>query len=147
VDDAPQLEAAHQVLLRLVTRLTALGELREAAYLRSSQRRHRWGHAGFPSLEDEFRFKVTWVARELRERLGSPDHQAFLHLANAQLTGLRAAAWTLGAAVGYVSLRSRGRTRFDVVLGAMRPSPPPPSGPDGLDAHAAVWAEMSPRIH
>jgi hypothetical protein len=149
VSEPPDLERPDEVVLGLVRRLGAIGEPKEVTYLRSGNASHRWGRDSFDGLEEEFRFKATWVAQQLRERFGSPDHQAFVALAESRLTGVRAAAWRFGAVVGYVSLRKQGgkRLSFKVVLGAMRPLPPSPPGPEGLDARDAVWATVSQLVH
>jgi hypothetical protein len=124
---APELEPPHRVILRLAARLTADGQTLEETYLNAANPKDRWAKRYFPNVDDEFHFKVVWVARLLRRDLGSPSHPAFVTLP-ASVSVHRAAAWRLGGnAVGYVSLRAlRGarRPRVSVILGAMGPHPP-----------------------
>jgi hypothetical protein len=142
MDEPPVLERPDRIVGVLVRQLQASGLPQEQPYLSSRTRKHRWAAASFDSVAVEFQYKAVWVAKQLRERFGSPDRLAYFMLASCHLVGLRAAAWSVGGAIGYVSLREMEGARvssFQVVLGAMRPKPPSLSGPEGNDAHDAVW--------
>jgi hypothetical protein len=140
VDDPPQLAPPDEILRALVARLDGRAGALEKVYLRSLNPKHRWARSSFSDVEEEFRYKTIWVAKALRERLGSPDHSAFVSLAHSSVSGVRAAAWFFGSAVGYVvereALLSRRFRR--VILGAVAPRSHPPPDPDGLDARDAV---------
>jgi hypothetical protein len=135
---APLLEPPHRVLQRLARELLAVGgEVREHVYLNAANAKHRWAMRHFGNVDEEFRFKVVWVARLLRDTLGSPSHPAFVALPS-RMAAHRAAAWRLGEAIGFVSLyalRGRRRPRLRVVLGAIR-----------LMANAHVIASITPDL-
>jgi len=150
VDEPPRLEAPDEILRRLAARLAEPGRPEERTYLRSVNLRHRWARSSFASLDEEFRYKTIWVAKRLRDRLGSPDHSAFVALARSGVLGVRAAAWRLGPAVGYVVERRAvwSRHYVRVILGAVEPRwERPPSGPEGLDARDAVWVLGRGAVH
>jgi len=152
VEDVPTLTPPAEVVHALVGRLGAVGQPRERVYLSSRLSAHRWAQDSFPDLQAEFVHKAVWVAKLLRDQLGAPEHWAYLVLAESSLVGVRAAGWFLGSAVAYVSLRrrpsTRGRTWFNVVLGAVRPTPRSSYGPEGIDARAALLvADVAPLVH
>ena len=149
-DDPPKLDRPMQVVRALLVRSAQqdhADEPVEVAYLDSRKPAHRWGRGGFPDAFDEFQFKAIWVAKQLREALGRPEHDAYLAVLERQLVGLRAAAWLVGGKAAYLSLRSTsgpryarrdGRHRFTVVLGVVPPRPRE-RGPEGDEARAAVF--------
>jgi hypothetical protein len=151
VEHEPSLTPPDGIVRRLVRKVGAIGNAQEQVYLSSRKPSHRWASESFPDLAAEFEYKAIWVAKQLREQFGSPDHWAYVEVVASHLVGVRAAAWTLGGAVGYVSLRRslvRGRVRsYQVVLGAMRPIPPSASGGQGVPAHDAVWLPTAALIH
>jgi hypothetical protein len=64
---APLLEPPHRVLQRLARELLAVGgEVREHVYLNAANAKHRWAMRHFGNVDEEFRFKVVWVAKLLR---------------------------------------------------------------------------------
>ncbi|MEW6368976.1 MAG: hypothetical protein AB1714_30480 [Acidobacteriota bacterium] len=136
-----------RVVLQLAARLGAIGQPIELKYLSSRTQRHRWAARSFRDLRQEFECKAVWVAKFLRDAFGPPDHIAYLALVESRLVGMRAAAWALGGAVVYVSLRRlgpvgvgrKGRPVFDIVLGAMRPRPPTLGGSQADEARDAVF--------
>ena len=150
VDDPPRLEPPDEILRRLVARLGKSGRAKEKTYLRSANPRHRWARSSFASLDDEFRFKTIWVAKLLRDKLGSPDHFALVTLAHSGVRGVRAAAWFVGPVVGYVVERRAvwSPSYVRVILGVVEPTwSGPPTGPDGLDARDAVWVPRRRVVH
>jgi hypothetical protein len=99
--DEPRLEAPDAILRHLLVQCETDGRAREKTYLRSVNPGHRWGRSSFSNLNDEFRYKTIWVAKRLREKLGSPDHLAFVALGRSRIRGVRAAVWFLGPFLGY----------------------------------------------
>ena len=150
MDDPPLLKPPADILRRLAARVSGPGRAEEKTYLRSLNPRHRWARSSFADLEEEFRYKTIWVAKRIRDQLGSPNHSAFRALGDASVRGVRAAAWFIDSRVGYVIERrvfwSRRHTR--VILGAVDPGRGAPwSGTDDLDARDAVWAVSRIVIH
>lgn len=137
-EDPPHLKPPDQILRALADRLTAPGRPVEKVYLRSLNPQHRWGRSSFTGVKEEFRYKTIWVAKVLRESFGSPDHSAFAALRRTDVRGVRAAAWFLGSAVGYVVER-RLAWSHRVLLGAIEPAwRGEPPDPDALDAQDAA---------
>jgi hypothetical protein len=141
VDDPPPLRPPDQILRALIARTADRAGPLEKVYLQSLNPRHRWARSSFSGVEEEFRYKTIWVAKLLRDRLGSPDHAAFVSLRHSSVPGVRAAAWLFGPVVGYVVEREAlwSRRSRRIILGAVAPRSPPPADPDGLDARDAVW--------
>ena len=150
MDDPPALEPPDKILRRLLARVKTGERPIEKTYLRSVNPKHRWARASFPDLDEEFRYKTIWVAKQLREHFGSPDHSAFVALTYVGVRGVRAAAWSFGATLGYVLERRAiwSRRYVTVVLGATEPGwPRHGHGPDGLDARDAVMVLAHARVH
>lgn len=152
--EPPRLSRPDEIVMRLADRLGIHGAPAEATYLSSRNPRHRWAAESFSHIHDEFQFKAIWVAKQLRERFGPPDHLAYVALAESRLIGMRAAAWPWEGAIVFVSLRRagqavswKGRPWLEVILGAMRPAPPTLGGPEGDDARAAVFVPAVQLVH
>ena len=150
MDTPPYLEPPDAILRRLVRHCRNTGRPHEKTYLRAANPRHRWARTSFTGLDDEFRYKTIWVAKLLRDTLGSPDHTAFVALRHSGIAGVRAAAWFFGPLVGYVvERRTTWRPSYlRVILGVVKPnSGGPPVGPDGLDARTALWLPVERGVH
>ena len=121
------------------------GRAWQYVYLDSDRPGHRWGADTFTDVHEEFEFKTIWVAKRLRESLGSPRRSAYVRVLEAGEVGLRAAAWWIRERVAFVSLRYARRfaaprpkrNQFTVVLGVARPGRPAP-GSGGDEARAAA---------
>jgi hypothetical protein len=123
----PELESPAAIMKQLLERVRA----EEVVYLDSKIRDHRWGADSFDDVKEEFKYKTIWVAKLLRDVLGSPDPSAFIQALDRFDLGLLAAAWWSHGRVAFVSLRQAPNLpeaivdprRFVVVLGVAEPTP------------------------
>lgn len=151
--DPPSGRSFHSILAILVKRARRAGGRFEEMVLDSGRRRDRWAADTFPNLFDEFRYKTLWVVHVLRARMGRLSHGCFDILRYASVPGLLAGGWLVRGTAAYVCLRQvlrpatrrRRPVRYEIVLGAMRPTPPPWRGPEGDEARAAAGVAL--RIH
>jgi hypothetical protein len=121
------------------------GTTEETVYLDSNVLDHRWGADSFQDLTEEFKYKAIWVAKRMREVLGSPDPSAFVQALHRFEPGLLAAAWWMHGRIAFVCLRhsvnphgsALSRQRLTVVLGVTEPGPDEP-GASGDEARVAA---------
>jgi hypothetical protein len=149
----PELPRPADVVDGLLESVRAHGVSQEVVYLDSNLVDHRWGADTFDDLKEEFKYKTIWVAKQLRDALGSPDPSAFVRTLDRFDLGLCAAAWWKRGLVVFVCLRHQvnrqapalDKDRFVIVLGVAEPSPDDPD-PDGDEARVAAGM-MSLLIH
>ena len=79
--EPPNLRRPDEIVMRLADRLGIHVAPAEATYLSSRNPRHRWAAESFSDIHGEFQYKAIWVAKQLRERFGPPDHLAYVALA------------------------------------------------------------------
>ncbi len=152
--DAPPELANPAVLVEQLFAMAREGAaIAEVVYLDSNVLDHRWGADTFQDLTEEFRYKAIWVAKRLRDVLGSPDPTAFVRALHRFDPGFLAAAWWFHGWIAFLSLRqslnpvssSLDRERFTVVLGVTEPAAEDPD-PSGDEARVAAGI-VSSLIH
>ena len=105
VEKPPELANPSVLVRRLFDLSREDGETAEVVYIDSNILEHRWGADSFEDLTEEFKYKAIWVAKRLRDELGSPDPAAFIQALHRFDPGLLAAAWWMHGRIAFVSLR------------------------------------------
>jgi hypothetical protein len=124
MDCPPDLTPPHEFLAALARQVAVSGLHEESVYLNAANPRDRWRKEAFRSVDDEFRYKLLWVAKRLREHLGSPSHSAYEVVAALKPRCYAAAAWHVDGTIGYLGFRTlqgRRRPRLRVVIGVIKP--------------------------